>query len=109
MSPYRRNVMVGVVVLSALVGLGWMVLKFGGSPMALFTPARIPIHFLCDRADGLSNGSIVSYRGVNVGQVTTVTRGDNEAPVRVDADVDAIPPLPANLKGIIRSQGLVGG
>jgi phospholipid/cholesterol/gamma-HCH transport system substrate-binding protein len=109
MSPYRRNVMVGVVVIGALVVLGWMILKFGGQPMALFTPARIPIHFLCERADGLSNGAIITYRGVSVGQIMTVNRGANDAPVVVDGIVDAVPPLPENLKGVIRSQGLVGG
>src|ERR1700761_5602914 len=101
MSPYRRNVMVGVVVLGALGVLGWMILKFGGQPMALFMPARQHVHFLCDRADGLSNGSIVTYRGVNVGQVTTVTRAGNSDPVTVDADVDATPPLPGNVRAVI--------
>lgn len=109
MSPYRRNVIVGVVVLTALGVLGWMILKFGGQPMALFTPTRIPVHFLCDNAEGLSNGSIVTYHGVSVGEITSVVREANNQPVVVNAMVDAQPPLPANVKGEIRSQGLVGG
>src|SRR4051812_47205875 len=109
MSPYRRNVLVGACVLVALVVLGWMILKFGGQPMMLFVPARMPIHFSCDRADGLSEGAIVTFRGVSVGQITGVVRQGNDQPVRVDATVDVNPPLPENLKGIIRSTGLVGG
>lgn len=109
MSPYRRNVLVGVVVLTALGVLGWMILKFGGQPMALFTPKRMPIHFLCDNAEGLSNGSVVTYHGVQVGEITTVTREGNNQPVIVNAMVDTQPPLPENVKGEIRSQGLVGG
>src|SRR4051812_36507490 len=108
MSPYRRNVMVGATVLTALLALGWMILKFAGAPIAWLIAPRMQIHFVVDRADGLSEGSNVIYRGVNIGQITRVTR-TNDDRVRIDAAVPPDPPLPANIKGVIRSTGLLGG
>src|SRR4051794_24950919 len=108
MSPYRRNVMVGVTVLTAMLALGWMILKFAGAPIALLVSPRMTIHFIAERADGLSEGSNVTYRGMNVGQITHLVRLPDDR-IRVDAQVDDKPPLPANVKGIIRSTGLLGG
>jgi phospholipid/cholesterol/gamma-HCH transport system substrate-binding protein len=62
-----------------------------------------------ERADGLSDGSPVLYRGVIVGQVTGVTRDPDQKHVYIKIMVDAAPPLPANLDGAIRTAGLVGG
>ena len=36
MSPYRRNILVGVTVMGALIALGWMILKFGDRPARFF-------------------------------------------------------------------------
>ena len=108
MSPYRRNVMVGVTVLTALLALGWMILKFAGAPITMLVSPRMSIHFICDRADGLSEGANVTYRGMNVGQITRLTRMEDDR-IRVDAQIDDKPPLPANVKGVIRSTGLLGG
>src|SRR3954464_7316296 len=77
MSPYRRNVMVGATVLFALGVLGWMILQFGGRAVAPLAPARLSVKFTTDRADGLAEGSPLTFRGVNVGQITKVTRGDD--------------------------------
>src|SRR4051794_1744160 len=108
MSPYRRNVMVGATVLGGLLALGWMILKFAGAPVAWLVAPRMQIHFIVERADGLSEGSNVSYRGVNVGQIVHVVRMPDDR-VRIDANVDSKPPLPANVTGVIRSTGLLGG
>ena len=99
--------MVGVTVLGALVALGWMILKFAGAPIAMFRTPRVPIHFIGDRADGLGEGGNVMYRGVNVGQIVKISRTADDR-VRVDAQVDPQPPLPANVKGVIRFTGLLG-
>src|SRR4051812_23482474 len=108
MSPYRRNVMVGATVLTALLALGWMILKFAGAPITLLVAPRTTVHFISERADGLSEGANVTYRGVNVGQITKVSRLPDDR-IRIDAFVDSKPPLPANVKGIIRFTGLLGG
>jgi phospholipid/cholesterol/gamma-HCH transport system substrate-binding protein len=108
MTPFRRNLMVGVVMLGALVLLGWMILQFGGRPAALFAPPRMPVHFTAARADGIGNGSAIFFRGVQVGRVERVRRTPDQRGVIIDAAVDRDPPLPANVEAVIRSQGLLG-
>jgi phospholipid/cholesterol/gamma-HCH transport system substrate-binding protein len=109
MPSFRKNLMVGIVVLGALIVLGWMILKFGERPVKWFTPPKMALHFEASRADGLSDGSPVFYRGVSVGTVIAVKRSPQDATkVLIDAQVDQDPPLPGNVRGVIRSQ-LVGG
>lgn len=106
MSPYRRNVMVGLTTLVALIGLGWMTLKFGGDAMAPFQPKRVEVRFVGPRADGLSEGSAVLYRGKQVGQVTAVRLESDLRSVVVFAQVE--PPLPGELVGSIRITSAIG-
>ena len=80
MSNYRRNVLVGVTVLASMVMLGWMILRFGGSLGAPFAGKTMPVRFVTERADGLSEGSAILFRGVTVGRVTLVQRA-TECPV----------------------------
>ena len=109
MSPYRRNILVGVTVLGALVTLGWMILKFGDRPARYFATPSQPISFSTDRADGLGEGSSITYRGVIVGRVKGVRRTDDGKEVIIDAEVDRAPPLPANVQGAIRQVSQLGG
>ena len=108
MSPYRRNILVGVVVLGALVALGWMILKFGDRPAKLFATPSQPVTFHTDRADGLGEGANITYRGVVVGRVKTVARAEDGKSVLIVAEVDQQPPLPANVTGVIRPLGQLG-
>lgn len=108
MSAYRKNVIVGITVLVALIALCWMLLKFGGGPAALFTPAEIPVQFVSARADGLGNGSAVLFRGVQVGRIISVKRSSDNNEIMIDAMLDRDPPLPGNLVGVIRAQSLLG-
>jgi phospholipid/cholesterol/gamma-HCH transport system substrate-binding protein len=109
MSPYRRNILVGVTVLAALGFLGWMLIQFGGALAAPFAPRQMDIYLVGERADGLADGSPVLFRGVGVGQIRRVYRTDDGMSIRIEAQVEESPPLPANLRGVIRSQGLIGG
>ena len=77
MSPYRRNILVGITVSGALIALGWMILKFGDRPARFFAAESMPITFVAERADGLGEGSNMTYRGVIVGKVNTVKRTDD--------------------------------
>jgi phospholipid/cholesterol/gamma-HCH transport system substrate-binding protein len=108
MTSYRKNLMVGVVVLGAIVTLCWMILKFGEKPATFFSPPQINLSFMSDRADGLAEGSAIAYRGVQVGRVTTVTRLPDNLRVRIEAQVDKDPPLPANVTGAIERQSFLG-
>ena len=109
MSPYRRNLLVGVTVLAALGALGWMMIQFGGAIARPFAAEHIAVTLRSPRADGLAAGSGVLYRGVMVGQVKRVYRQPDGIEVMIDAEVEQSPPLPANLRGVIRFQGVLGG
>ncbi|HWB53639.1 MAG TPA: MlaD family protein [Tepidisphaeraceae bacterium] len=108
MSAYRKNVIVGITVLVALVALCWMLLKFGGMPAQLFTPAQIPVEFVSPRADGLGDGSAVLFRGVEVGRVTEIHRSSDNTHVIINALIDRTPPLPGDITAVIKMQSLLG-
>jgi phospholipid/cholesterol/gamma-HCH transport system substrate-binding protein len=101
--------MVGIVVLGGLITLAWMLLRFGASFVSPFAPPFIKVQFVADRAEGISNGSAILYRGVTVGRVERVVRMPDGLHVAIEGQLDREPPLPANLRAVIRAQGLVGG
>jgi phospholipid/cholesterol/gamma-HCH transport system substrate-binding protein len=111
MSAYQRNVLVGVVVLVGLGMLGWMVLQFANKAATFFLTTGTRITLTTARAEGIADGSPVTYRGVNVGRVTGVRRvlTNDREDVVIDAVIDADPPLPANLHGRIKQTSLLGG
>jgi phospholipid/cholesterol/gamma-HCH transport system substrate-binding protein len=110
MSPNRRNLFVGITVLGGLVILAGMLLKFGGASIRLFKGGeQVEVEFTADRADGLTQGGTVQYRGVAVGNVTSVTRADNDQGVIIDTLIDNTPALPGNVSGYIRTVSLVSG
>lgn len=100
--------MVGVVVLVGLIGLAWMMAEFGSKLALPFQDKMMPVRFHAARADGLSQGSGINYRGVTVGRVENVVRDNDQIHVWIDASVDAAPPLPANVQAVIRTNGFVG-
>lgn len=109
MSPYRRNILVGVVVTASLVLLAWMILKFGEFPATLFAPPSQPVTFVAERADGLGEGSNITFRGVIVGRIKDVKRSGDGKDVLINAQVDRQPPLPANVEGAITIVSALGG
>jgi phospholipid/cholesterol/gamma-HCH transport system substrate-binding protein len=107
MPPTKRNVLVGATVLFAMLALGWMIVQFGGSIATPFAPPVIKLSFTTHRADGVVEGSGILYRGVNVGKVTGVRLQDND--VRIDAQINEKPALPANVTGVIKQTSVFGG
>lgn len=108
MSPYRRNVIVGATVLVAMLILGWMILKFGGGMASPFAPEQIPVTFTTARADGVSDGSAILYRGVESGRVVRLTLSPDQKSVTINALINQHPALPGNVIGVIRNQSLLG-
>lgn len=106
MSPNKRNVLVGVVVLGSLAVLAWMVLKFANRAAEFFLTKGTRIQVVAERADGLSDGSAIYYRGVSVGRVLGVRLGDTNEVV-IDAIIEPGPPVPANVEGFIRTGNLL--
>ena len=110
MSPNRRNVVVGLTVLVALVILAGMLLKFGGPSVKLFRGGHsVQVHLTGDRADGLAEGAQVTYLGQSVGRVLRVTRNPDNLSIAIDAEVDDQPPLPGNVEGSIKINSPIGG
>jgi phospholipid/cholesterol/gamma-HCH transport system substrate-binding protein len=111
MSAYQRNVIVGVVVLVGLGMLAWMILQFAGRAASYFLSTGMKITLTAPRAEGLADGSAITYKGVNVGRVTGVRRvpGKNtDEDIVIDALIQANPPLPADLHGRIKQTSRLG-
>ena len=105
MAPRNRNIVVGVVVILAGVALGWMVLRFSSMPMNALFAKGTAFTVTANRADGLSDGSSVTYLGVTVGRVLSVKRVPNQSQVEISAVLNKGETLPSNVVGIIRPQG----
>ena len=107
MPPNRKNLMVGLVVLTAMIGLGWMILRISNNSTTLFT--RGPrFNLVADRADGVAEGSPVLYLGVNVGRVLGVKRNTDNSSVSVDAILNTGEQIPVNVNGVIKAQSALG-
>jgi phospholipid/cholesterol/gamma-HCH transport system substrate-binding protein len=97
--------------LVVLLGLGvitWMILLFAGRMASLFAAPGLLITMKTDRADGVSQGSTIYYRGVPAGRVTGVQLEPDNQGVVISAEINKKPPLPANLKPVIRTQSAFG-
>src|SRR5882762_5359884 len=105
MTAFKKNLMVGITVLIALILLGWMLLRFSDAPFRLFAKAQMPIRLEAPSAEGVSEGTNIYYLGVSVGRVTKIEH--NLKFVVMEGLVD--PPIPANVEGRIRTQLFGGG
>src|SRR6266850_1358065 len=101
MSAFKKNLMVGITVLIALILLGWMILRFSDAPFRLFAKAQMPISLEAPSADGVSEVTSINYLGVSVGRVTKIDRSQDLRSVWMQALID--PPVPANVEGRIRT------
>lgn len=108
LSTYRRNVAVGITVLASLVMLGWMILRFGANIAKPFAGEMLPVKFVMERADGVSDGSAVTFRGVNVGRIIRVWRDPNQKDIWAEGEVDAQPALPTITDASIRQTSALG-
>ena len=114
MSAYQRNVIVGAVVLVGLGMLAWMILQFANKAASFFLTSGTRITLKTAHAEGLGDGSPVTYKGVYVGRVTKVRRAPGMSEDRdgediiIEAIIETDPPLPANVRGRIRQTSLLG-
>jgi phospholipid/cholesterol/gamma-HCH transport system substrate-binding protein len=108
MTPRRRNVLVGLVVLIGLGSLVWMVLLFAGRLANIFTTPGLHVTITADRADGVSDGSTIYYLGTEVGRVERIYRGSDNRSVVIVADVNKQPPLPSNVHAVIQTTSALG-
>lgn len=100
--------MVGLVVLLGLGVITWMILLFAGRMASLFAAPGLVVKMTTNRADGVSQGSTIYYRGVPAGRVTAVQLQSDNQGVVITTEINKKPPLPANLKPVIRTQSAFG-
>ena len=103
MTSRSRNILVGLVVLFAMVALGWMILRFSNNSFASLFSKGLEFRITADRADGVSPGSALTYLGVPVGQVTEVRRSPDNAGVVMQARLNSGEQVPSNVVGFIRA------
>jgi phospholipid/cholesterol/gamma-HCH transport system substrate-binding protein len=109
MTTNAKNFLVGICVLTGLAMLAWMILEFGGVLARPFVGPQNSVTVAAERADGISAGSPVLFRGVNVGQVVDVTVAEDLSGVIMHARLSATARVPANVQGVIRPQTLISG
>jgi phospholipid/cholesterol/gamma-HCH transport system substrate-binding protein len=109
MSPYRRNVMVGITVLAGLTFLAWMIIQFGGRVATPFAEDTIKVRFVSERADGVADGSPITFRGIDSGHVGRVWLAEDRKQVYFEGKVKRVPSIPGNVTARIRTSSLLGG
>jgi phospholipid/cholesterol/gamma-HCH transport system substrate-binding protein len=108
MTPRRRNVIVGVVVLGSMITLGWMILQFSNQSAGSLFNKGMEFQIVADRVDGVSEGTPITYLGVNVGRVTVIRRVAGKREVMLGAMLNEGEQVPANVSGVIRPQSALG-
>jgi phospholipid/cholesterol/gamma-HCH transport system substrate-binding protein len=68
----RRNVIVGIFVVAALVALGVMIYKFGDLPTAVSTLGSFQVKVQFPTATGIQKDTPVRFCGYQIGRVTSV-------------------------------------
>ena len=96
MSPNKRNLMVGIVVLAGIGILAWMILKFANRAATFFLTKGTHVTVIAERADGVSEGSAVYFRGVNVGRVLAVVLAPDQR-VHIAAIIDPDKQVPKDV------------
>jgi phospholipid/cholesterol/gamma-HCH transport system substrate-binding protein len=100
-----RDLLVGLFVLAGLGAVAYLSLSVGG--LSYGGPSRMPLYADFDEIGGLKPRAQVVISGVKVGQVSTITLGENyRAHIRLD--VDAALKLPIDTSASIMTAGLLG-
>lgn len=107
MEPKKNYLMVGVfVVLLALGMMGFVVWLVGHNNQGDYTTYQT---FASESVNGLTVGSTVRYRGVEVGKVTKVEIAkSNPAKIRIEMDILETTPITTSTIAVLQLQGITG-
>jgi len=95
-SEMKRNFLVGLVTILAVVGFTILLFMFG--ELDRFVNPRYPVRLYTDHAAGLRSGSAVELNGVPIGIIDVIaTRADATMPVEVIMMIDSTVEIPANV------------
>src|SRR5438552_7989820 len=107
MSENVRNFTVGITSIIALIGLAYLLFRFGELDDIIHP--RYQIHLNTDNAAGLRPGSSVEFDGVPVGVVNSIYVQQNPTwPVRAELLIDPDARIPSNAVPYAESP-LIGG
>jgi len=111
MSAKQRNFLIGATVLVALGIFIWFALEFGAKGAGgLLAPPQEEVVIDATRVDGLSEGSPVTYQGVNVGRIVRLARNASGNGVTITALFSKAPTrVPTNVNVEIVVTNLIGG
>ncbi len=107
MTETARNFLNGLTTLAALVGLAYLLYRFGELD-AMVNP-RYDITINATHAAGLRQGSTIELNGVPVGVVDRLTTAqDSQYPVHITAQIDQSQQIPADVV-LYAATSLLGG
>lgn len=107
MTEYKRNVAVGMTVLLALCGLGYMILRFGEIPAFARPGYRLRIDL--PRTGGVIEGADVRLNGKRIGTVARIEfQADLRMGVRLECSIDRRIRIPRDVHVTVGSQGFGG-
>lgn len=104
LTRFVRNQLI-IFTIAALVGVGVMVFSYMQLP-TLLGVGRLKVTLQLPASGGLYRFSNVTYRGVQIGEVTAVNLTENGAEALLTLDTS--PKIPADLEAEVRSVSAVG-
>jgi phospholipid/cholesterol/gamma-HCH transport system substrate-binding protein len=104
-SSWGRDLVVGLFVLAGLVAIAYLSLQVGG--LSYKGPGGLRLVAGFDAVGGLSERAPVRIAGVKVGQVESITLGD-DLRAQVTLDLDPRLELSTDTVASIRTEGLLG-
>ncbi|MCH8152062.1 MAG: MCE family protein [Planctomycetes bacterium] len=107
MTETARNFLIGLTTLAALVGLAYLLYRFGELE-AIVNP-RYDVTINATHAAGLRQGSTIELNGVPVGVVSQLTTAqDSQYPVHITAQINHSQQIPADVV-LYAATSLLGG
>lgn len=107
MEPKQHYLIVGVFVIAALIGLaGFAAWLSGMNDNNIYDTYQT---FTTESVNGLSVGSLVKYRGVEVGKVSVIEISrSNPSKIHIVMDVKETTPITQGTVAVIQIQGITG-
>jgi phospholipid/cholesterol/gamma-HCH transport system substrate-binding protein len=108
MNENKRNIAIGLTVITGLAMLCGLIVLFAGLPQIFTTGYTVRMHFW--QTHDIRAGDPIYLRGKRVGRVTEVgfTDGDARNGVTIVAKVDSTLHIPRNIQARVFTRGLVG-
>lgn len=106
MEPDKNYLFVGVFLVSMLLAMLGFIVWLAGNDAGNYDTYQM---FVSESVTGLSEGSLVKYRGVNVGKVNVIEISkSNPAKIRIQMDILDTTPLTTSTVAVIQIQGITG-